>query len=362
MIQVHTRDGIFGPGGYGGGLFDGSNMGFGGMGDTGCGDSSTCGIAGLTAPTQWTIGPNEWPSTVSQAVVKSTTRWKELPSANPGMKLVTINGQANLSPWKVGQIVNLPASWVPQAAPAPAQAPAGGAGPMGVDATDWQFGVKAMQGILNQILDESGYETIGAPTGTLTAATLGAFKLVSTLTAVASASKIMLSDMVNEVWPTPSSGPVKFAVLLQAAAGAVPQPWPTPAKASAPPGPQPAPSTAEDCKFVYGSAHGQLKAVQLELNTFLDAQGYQAIPVTGVYDAATCGAIFSMKGFFKPTPSALCPDGWEVPFECPGSFPPKKKGEPTPPHEKTSTSMAWMLGGLIGAAAIAGLYVSMKKK
>jgi len=32
-MQVRTRSGIFGPGGYGGGVFDGSNMGFGGMGD-----------------------------------------------------------------------------------------------------------------------------------------------------------------------------------------------------------------------------------------------------------------------------------------------------------------------------------------
>jgi hypothetical protein len=32
MLQVHTRGGSFGPGGYGGGIFDGSQMGFGGLG------------------------------------------------------------------------------------------------------------------------------------------------------------------------------------------------------------------------------------------------------------------------------------------------------------------------------------------
>jgi len=32
--SVQTRGGVFGPGGYGGGIFDGSNMGFGGLGAT----------------------------------------------------------------------------------------------------------------------------------------------------------------------------------------------------------------------------------------------------------------------------------------------------------------------------------------
>ncbi len=32
MRQVQTRGGVFGPGGYGGGVFDGSNSGFGGLG------------------------------------------------------------------------------------------------------------------------------------------------------------------------------------------------------------------------------------------------------------------------------------------------------------------------------------------
>ena len=29
-VQARTRGGVFGPGGYGGGIFDGSGMGFGG--------------------------------------------------------------------------------------------------------------------------------------------------------------------------------------------------------------------------------------------------------------------------------------------------------------------------------------------
>jgi hypothetical protein len=65
MIQVHTRDGIFGPGGYGGGLFDGSNMGFGGLGATpsrllslhglGASEQAAAGVQGLGA-LKW-MGP-----------------------------------------------------------------------------------------------------------------------------------------------------------------------------------------------------------------------------------------------------------------------------------------------------------------
>jgi hypothetical protein len=51
MIQVHTRGGVFGPGGYGGGIFDGSDMGFGGLG---CVEQAAAGVRGLgNTPWQW---------------------------------------------------------------------------------------------------------------------------------------------------------------------------------------------------------------------------------------------------------------------------------------------------------------------
>jgi hypothetical protein len=41
-VQAQTRGGVFGPGGYGGGIFDGSGMGFGGLGD-----AAPAGISGF---------------------------------------------------------------------------------------------------------------------------------------------------------------------------------------------------------------------------------------------------------------------------------------------------------------------------
>mgnify|MGYP003541541852 CR=1 FL=1 len=49
MRQVRTRGGVFGSGGYGGGLFDGSNNGFGGVG--GLGATYEQAAAGLGAAT-----------------------------------------------------------------------------------------------------------------------------------------------------------------------------------------------------------------------------------------------------------------------------------------------------------------------
>jgi len=346
MIQVHTRDGIFGPGGYGGGLFDGSNMGFGGLGAAGCGESSGCGIAGLTAPTQWTIGPNEWPSTVSQAVVKSTTRWKELPAANPGMKLVTINGQANLSPWKVGQVVNLPASWVTAAAPPPS----GGGG--GISTTLSSKDISMIQEEIASTLQTLGYEGIPVD-GKMSPLFCGALKLLASMQATLSRDDF--PDFFDDM--------TQFGAALDASCrtvGAVQTPKKQSGGQAVPPSQLPAGIV---CEFEFGTKAPEIVKLQHELNRALDAAGYEPIAATGIYDPATCGGIFTLSGSFHPDPTSSAEGSncskWYVPLDCPDKVLPKKKGEPA---AKTSASMAWMLGGLIGAAALAGLYVSMKKK
>lgn len=356
MIQVNVRDGIFNGGGYGGGVFDGTTMGFGGLGATGCGDSSGCGVAGLglSATPTYTWRAGDTGTSVAKAITGNGSRWTELAAANPSHKCTQYGFCA-----KAGDVVTLPASWVAAAAPAPAPA---GTGPMGVDATDWSFAVKAMQGMLNQILTESGYRTIGTPNGVLNAATLGAFKLVSTLTTTASASKVMLSDMVNEVWDT-SSGQVKFGQLLQTASAAIPTPWPTPAASGGAVTPPVTDTTPCDVEF---GDHGTLiTELQGQVNALLAKNGYEPIPVTATWDASTCGALFVLQGQWDPT-SQLCPGGVTVPATCPAGVTPiqpkPKPAKPEEPHEKTGMSMAWMLGGLIGAAALAGLYGAMKKK
>jgi hypothetical protein len=254
-MHVQTREGIFNGGGYGGGVFDGSEMGFGGIGGY---EQAPAGVGGLTAPNQWTIKTNEWPSTVSQAVVKSPTRWKELPAANPGMTLVTINGQPNLSPWKVGQVVNLPASWVPTQAPPP-------------------------------------------PADT--------------------------------------------------------------APAQIPATPPPANPASSVRQMSFGDRGDAVDDLQDYLNGALLDAGYKEIPFTGVYDNATCGAIswmFAQGGFSPDIPSS--PPGTQWIFNtCPAAVKPTKADEPVQPT-KTGTSMAWMVGGLVGAAALAGLYLSKKRK
>lgn len=82
------------------------------------------GLGKLTALTEWTIEKGEWPSTVSKAVVGSTSKWTELAYTGSGLKLIKLaDGSINLSPWQVGQIVKLPAAWVPDAPAAPPSGP-----------------------------------------------------------------------------------------------------------------------------------------------------------------------------------------------------------------------------------------------
>ena len=78
MLQVHTRGGLFGPGGYGGGIFDGSQMGFGGLGRS---EQAACGI-GDTAPG----GGFKWCSKVEPCAT-ADPRVKALQTAlNTGLK------------------------------------------------------------------------------------------------------------------------------------------------------------------------------------------------------------------------------------------------------------------------------------
>lgn len=90
----------------------------------------------LGADGKWTIRSGEYPSTVAQKVTGDAKRWHELPAVNPGMTEVHKKDSSGkiiwsgLSPWNVGQKINLPPSWVaatlPQLttpAPTPASSP-----------------------------------------------------------------------------------------------------------------------------------------------------------------------------------------------------------------------------------------------
>jgi hypothetical protein len=119
-------------------------------------------------------------------------------------------------------------------------------------------------------------------------------------------------------------------------------------------------TTTDACQFAYGDSHPQIGLLQEQLNVALDFAGYQKIPVTGIYDAATCGAIFELRGTFKPSPSELCPLGWDVPFECGATTPPTKREEAG--KKKMSTAAMIGIGGALLAAVVGGGIYAAKAK
>jgi hypothetical protein len=217
--------------------------------------------------------------------------------------------------------------------------------------------VQGFQFIVNDILQEMGYGTIRMD-GVTDATVCGAVDFIAK--AIGSGARPESGQVFAAALKEPIGNSTFGALLTMSCMGM--KPWSVPVKGGAVVGPtKPAdvPGTFEVCEFDFGSAHPQVKAMQTDLNAALDAAGYESIAVTGVYDAATCGAVFTLGGSYRPAPSTACPDNWTVPFDCPNKVLPKKKGGET---TKTGTSMAWMLGGLVGAAVLTGLYVSMKKK
>jgi LPXTG-motif cell wall-anchored protein len=252
MIQVHTREGIFGGGGYGGGLFDGSNMGFGGL--------------GLSSAPTYTWRSGDTGTSVAKAITGNGNRWTELATANPAHKCTQYGFCA-----KVGDVVKLPASWV-AAAPAPSQAPS---------------------------------DSTAAPVA-------------------------------------PSSGGT-----------------------SPPAGP-----AADPCFLALNQKSNIADDLQDALSTALTAAGYNAIPQTGVYDSATCGAMFKLHELgisFHPVLPSLPAGCTSIRFDldCPNMVLPAKIADAPhvgPTTGKSSSATAWMLGGFVVAAVGAGLYMSKKRK
>lgn len=71
-------------------------------------------------PSTYKIKAGDLPYLVAKKLTGDANRWKEIPGANPGMKIVTKAGVTMLQPWYPGLTINLPASWgaVAQAAAA----------------------------------------------------------------------------------------------------------------------------------------------------------------------------------------------------------------------------------------------------
>lgn len=115
--------------------------------------------------------------------------------------------------------------------------------------------------------------------------------------------------------------------------------------------------------------------VQVDLNNDLSAHGYDIAPTDGKMCAETCGAmklaadlwgVDYLSAYGKNCQSFTAPSK-KVVAAPPSSPSPVVSTGPSPttsilPIKKKSTSQAWMVGGLIGAAALAGLYAASKHK
>jgi hypothetical protein len=217
--------------------------------------------------------------------------------------------------------------------------------------------VKQAQAALNADLSRNGYKTIAAD-GKLGPATCGAaFYLYST------------NPRQSTVWTDYN---------LYAYCGTGQGTNPTLVGASAPlktyvapqanvvQGQQLAPAIVHQ----WGVADSDMPALQNQINAILSSNSMNPIPVTGVLDAKTCGAmkwigdntgndLLTMNGgqncqaYILPTKKAVAAPGSKPP---PGAPP-----APTPPGKHPVSTAALMMGGLAVIAA-GGAYYYAKKK
>lgn len=120
--------------------------------------------------------------------------------------------------------------------------------------------------------------------------------------------------------------------------------------------------TASGCEcYVYeGDSGPHIQNLQTQINAALDAAGYLPIEVTGVYDKATCGAIFTLGGSFDPEYPAICTNvegEWVVPLQCHDMVLPKKPTEAGGP----SRASMFAVGGLLLAAGLGAAYWMSKR-
>jgi len=114
MTDVQTREGIFGGGGYGGGLFDGTNMGFGGLSGLGAFPAPSKYPNGYPGST-YTAKSGETGSSIARDITGNANRWGELVTANPETKAPAPLGMK----FNPGKSLKLPVSWQATAGAAP---------------------------------------------------------------------------------------------------------------------------------------------------------------------------------------------------------------------------------------------------
>ena len=82
----------------------------------------------------FTVRSGDVPYSVAKRLTGDANRWRELPAANPGMRVYSDSaGRTQLSGWTVGATIRLPASWPPGASGGGGATPGGGEAPLATE-------------------------------------------------------------------------------------------------------------------------------------------------------------------------------------------------------------------------------------
>lgn len=211
-----------------------------------------------------------------------------------------------------------------------------------------------MQKLINsEVLRPGGYKLI-AEDGKLTAATCGA---ASDTASAASIGRIKVSSTLQTLLNHPGLLPACLPM----------KPWTFPSVAPVPVAAGPSRSPAlpplnrdGECVINFGQTYTEIGVLQQQLNQVLEQNGYRPIPITNMWDAATCGAMFELGGKFSPRPSSACPHYYSVPLSCPTVTKPARPvvTPPAPVAKKTNIAVPLGIAALVGVAAL----VIAKKK
>ncbi len=278
-MDVRTRGGVFGPGGYGGGIFDGSGMGFGGIG---CTEQRGRGLLGMGATSE---PPFVWMAKGDPRVSRlETALSKEL--ASRGFKPLSVDGQ--LGPKVCGAI-----AWL---------------GTLGATV---DFASNPDLNLMDLMVDQS------KPAG-------------------------QQAVCRSFTYPTKvgSSTPFKPPNTFHAAL-----PW--------------------------GVFDPQTQGMEQNLNGDLAAHGYKPIAADGILGPPACGAMrlastaWGMDYLGEYGANCQSFQDPQAVSKPPATPPPPvlADGPPTMGGTKKRSSMttAWVVGGLLGAAALAGVYATRRK-
>ena len=208
--------------------------------------------------------------------------------------------------------------------------------------------VLAVQKALNPVLYVLGYEPI-SENGRLDDVLCGAVD-------VANLKLVQLQQSDFQGVPAGAFAPMQAWLEGWKQAGAIITAWCGSMGRTAPTVHQGMPS-AEPCMPKFGESSAFVSEFQGYLNQQLVTNGYEPVPVTGTWDAATCGGVYVLHGEFGDFVSKSCGADWVVPIQCPTKTLPKRPDE----KKKISRAAAWTIGGILAAALAGGTWFAAKK-